>query len=86
LAANVAVADSCTVDGPSGVEPEDVPEQVTAVLLGVAWLYAVSMESSAPAGRPHAVRLARHLAQELDRAVVDRHDRAVWLRSRAAGK
>jgi len=72
----------CTVDGPFGVEAEDIPEEVTAVLLGARWLYTVNVEGSAPAGIRHAVRLARHLAEQLDGAVMDRQQDTVWSRSK----
>jgi hypothetical protein len=77
-----------TVDGPFRVEPEDVPEDVTAAVLGVTHMYGVTVEGSATADIPHAVRFARRLAQSAGGAVVDQQTDAVWARgaSRTASR
>ncbi len=67
-----------TVEGPVQVEPEDVPEDVTAVLLGATHLFNVSVEGSTSANIPHAVRFARRLAQSLGGVVVDQQLDEVW--------
>lgn len=69
-----------TVDGPVRVEPEDVPEDVGAAVLGVTHMYSVTVEASAEADVPYAVRFARRLAQSLGGAAVDRQTDEVWAR------
>lgn len=73
---------SFTVDGPDHVEPEDVPADVSRVVLGARHLYLVTVEGSAGSEVPHAVRFARRLARELDGAVVDQQADEVWSRSK----
>jgi hypothetical protein len=60
-----------TVDGPDRVDPEDVPADVSRVVLGARHLFLVTVEGSAGSEVPHAVRFARRLARELEGAVVD---------------
>jgi hypothetical protein len=72
---------SFTVDGPFGVEPEDVPPEVTGVLLGAGYLYTVLVEGSSAREIPHARRFARRLATTLDGAVFDQQTGEVWSRS-----
>jgi Integrase core domain len=62
-----------TVDGPFDLEAEDVPEDVTATLLGVTHVFHVTVEGSADADVPYAVRFARTLAQALGGVVVDHY-------------
>lgn len=69
-----------TVAGPFGVEPEDVPEEITAVLLGATHMYTIMVEGSAPAAIPHAVRFARRLARAVEGAVQDQQTGEVWAR------
>jgi hypothetical protein len=71
-----------TVDGPTQCEPEDVPESVTAAVLGARHLYSVVVEGSSESDIPHAVRFARRLAKDLDGAVVDRQLDEVWSKAR----
>jgi hypothetical protein len=52
-----------TLGLPVAVELEDVPEEVTAVLLAPAFTYELLVEGSSPTETPHAVRFARRLAQ-----------------------
>jgi hypothetical protein len=73
---------SFTVDGPDRVEPEDVPADVSRVVLGARHLYLVTVEGSAGSEVPHAVRFARRLARELEGAVVDQQADEVWSRSK----
>lgn len=79
---------SFTVDGPFRVEAEDVPEEVTAVILGVSHLYSVMVEGSASSDVPLAVRFARRLAQALSGVVCDQQTGELWARgtSRSAPK
>ncbi|MFN3602026.1 MAG: hypothetical protein ACK4UY_11630 [Dietzia sp.] len=72
---------SFTVDGPDLAEPEDIPSEVAAVLLGPKYLYSVLVEGSAASEIPHAVRFARRLARATDGAVVDLQTDDVWTRS-----
>jgi len=74
---------SFTLDGPGDVEAEDVPAEVTAVLLGARHRYGIIVEGTADAEIPHAVRFARRLAQALDGAVLDQQTDEVWSRSRS---
>jgi hypothetical protein len=69
-----------TADGPFRVEPEDVPEEITAVLLGATHMYTIMVEGSAAAAVPHAVRFARRLARAVEGAVQDQQTGEVWAR------
>ena len=69
-----------TVDGPFDVEAEDVPEVVTATLLGVTHVFYVTAEGSADADVPYAVRFTRTLAQALGGVVVDQQSDQIWAR------
>jgi hypothetical protein len=69
-----------TVDGPVQVDPEDVPDEVTAVLLGATHVFFVRVEGSADVDVPHAVRFARRLAESLGGVVVDPQTDQVWSR------
>jgi hypothetical protein len=69
-----------TVEGPLRVEPEDVPEEITAVLLGATHMYTIMVEGSAAAAVPHAVRFARRLAGAVEGAVQDQQIGEVWAR------
>lgn len=72
-----------TIDGPVVVEAEDVPEEVTAVLLGATHLFQVSVEGSSSADVPYATRFSRRLAQRLGGVVVDQQTDEVWARGAA---
>lgn len=74
---------SFTVDGPDNLEPEDVPAEVTQVVLGPRYLWSVLVEGSAASEVPHAVRFARRLAQALDGAVCDQQTDELWTRSKS---
>jgi hypothetical protein len=69
-----------TVDGPFRVEAEDIPDDVTAAVLGVSHMYTVMVEGSAPTEVPFAVRFARRLGQALGGAVADQQTDEVWSR------
>jgi hypothetical protein len=73
---------SFTVGLPVAVEPEDVPEEVTAVLLGPSYLYELLVEGSSTVEIPHAVRFARRLAQASGGAVLDQQSGQVWARGK----
>jgi hypothetical protein len=53
---------SFTLALPVTVEAEDVPEDVTAALLGPSYLYELVVGGSSTTETPHAVRFARRLA------------------------
>jgi hypothetical protein len=67
-----------TVDGPVGLEAEDVPDEVTAALLGAEVVFYVTVEGSAAADVPFAVRFSRQLAGATDGAVLDKQTGKVW--------
>jgi hypothetical protein len=69
-----------TVDGPLQMEPEDVPPEITAVLLGAMHIYTIMVEGSAAAAGPHAARFARRLARAVEGAVHDQQTGEVWAR------
>lgn len=73
---------SFTLGLPVRLEPEDVPEEVTAVMLGPRVLYDLIVEGSSATETPHAVRFARRLAQEVDGAVLDQQADDVWTRGK----
>lgn len=64
------------------VEAEDVPDEVTATLLGAACLYELLVEGSAASEIPHAVRFARRLAEASDGVVLDPQLDQTWSRGR----
>ncbi|MDQ0896055.1 hypothetical protein [Agromyces ramosus] len=74
---------SFTVDGPDAVDFEDIPAEVAAAVLGVRWLYSISVEGTTESEVLHAVRFARRLAQALNGAVVDQQTDEVWSRSQS---
>ncbi|MCZ9881859.1 hypothetical protein [Arthrobacter sp. B2a2-09] len=67
-----------TVEGPIAVEPQDVPEEITAVALGIKYLFQVFVEGTADASVPHAIRFARRLSKQLSGAVLDLQTGEVW--------
>jgi hypothetical protein len=74
---------SFTLGSPVPIEAEDVPEEVTAVLLGTAYLYELMVEGSSATETPHAVRFARRLATASDGVVVDQQSGEVWTRGKS---
>lgn len=62
---------SFTVEPPERVEPEDVPDEITAVLLGATSQVLVRVEGSEASEVPHAIRAARRIALAMRGAVHD---------------
>lgn len=60
-----------TVDGPHGLEPEDVPSEVTALVLNARWLYRVSVPATPSAAGTRATGFARRMTRAFDGAWVD---------------
>ena len=73
---------SFTLGLPVAVEMEDVPEEVTAALLGPSYLYELMVEGSSSIETPHAVRFARRLAQASAGVVLDQQTGQVWARGK----
>ncbi|CAN7196797.1 hypothetical protein [Arthrobacter sp. LjRoot14] len=72
-------AASCfTLEGPYLVEPEDVPHEVTAAVLGAGVMYSILVEGSDPVSIPHAVRFSKRMAKVGTGAVVDDQTEEVW--------
>jgi len=71
-----------TLEGPKPIEEEDVPEEITAVLLGASVLYEILVEGSSEPDIPHAVRFARRLAKASDGAVLNPQEDSVWSRGK----
>ncbi len=69
-----------TLARPLAVEPEDVPEEVTAVLLDARLLWELHVEGSTVPGVPHAVRFARRLATAAGGVVLDLQTGQTWHR------
>lgn len=67
-----------TVDGPFDVEPEDVPEELALVAIGVTVMYQVLVEGSAEVSIPHAVRFSKRLAASVNGAILDQQSDAIW--------
>lgn len=70
------------VDGPTRVEPEDVPEEVTGAVLDARFTYSVTVEGTSAQSIPYALRFARKVAAEARGAVLDPQTDQVWSRSR----
>lgn len=73
---------SFTLGAGAQLEPEDVPEEVTAAVLGPRWLYEILVEGSAASEIPHAVRFARRLGAACSGAVLDQQTGEVWARGK----
>jgi hypothetical protein len=71
-----------TLSLPAAAEAEDVPEEVTAVLLTPAFLYELLVEGSYSTEIPHAVKFARRLAEASSGAVLDRQTGDTWTRGK----
>ncbi|MBG6054577.1 hypothetical protein IWX81_000967 [Salinibacterium sp. CAN_S4] len=67
-----------TVDGPFDVEPEDVPEELATVAIGVTVMYQVLVEGSADLSIPHALRFSKRLAASVNGAMIDQQTGAMW--------
>ncbi|MGZ6807657.1 MAG: hypothetical protein ACXVGG_13675, partial [Mycobacteriaceae bacterium] len=73
---------SFTLGLPVAVETEDVPEEVTAVLLAPACLYELLVEGSSTTETQHAVRFARRLAEASGGVVLDQQTGQTWHRGK----
>jgi hypothetical protein len=73
---------SFTLGSAAAVEPEDVPEEVTAVLLAPTCLYELLVEGSSATETPHAVRFAKRLAEVTDGVVLDQQTGQTWHRGK----
>jgi hypothetical protein len=71
-----------TLGLPAPVEAEDVPDEVTAVVLGATCVYELLVEGSAASEIPHAVRFARRLADASSGAVMDQQSGETWTRGK----
>lgn len=74
---------SFTLGLPVPIEAEDVPEEVTAVLLGASCLYELMVEGASATETPHAVRFARRLATASSGVVLDQQSGEVWTRGKS---
>ncbi|MFC4139496.1 MULTISPECIES: hypothetical protein [unclassified Microbacterium] len=72
----------CTLQSPVLLEAEDVPEEISGLMLGARFLLEVSVEGSAEADIPHAIRLARRLAEATGGVVEDPQTDAYWSRGK----
>src|SRR5439155_25680883 len=73
---------SFTLGLPVAVELEDIPDEVTAVLLGASCVYFLLAEGSSPIETPRAVRFARRLAEATHGAVLDQQTGQTWTRGK----
>ncbi|MBN2176066.1 MAG: hypothetical protein JW722_00235 [Demequinaceae bacterium] len=69
-----------TLEGPFLVEPEDIPEEVTARLLGASHLLTVSIHVSSETAINLGHEFARRLARAFDGAVHDTTTDEIWAR------
>jgi hypothetical protein len=74
---------SFSVGVPLLVEPEDVPVEVVAAVLGPTHLVEITVEGYTASEIPHAVRAARRVAAAMDGAVLDPQTDEVFRRGRA---
>lgn len=70
-----------TVDGPSSIEAEDLPDEVSAQVLGATVQYQVLVEGSAEVSIPHAIRFAKRLAANIHGAMLDEQTGEIWAAS-----
>ncbi|ALE07439.1 hypothetical protein AL755_21390 [Arthrobacter sp. ERGS1:01] len=73
-----------TIDGPFEVEAEDVPEEITASIIGAKAMYQVLVEGSEEASIPHAARFARKLAKAVKGAMLDEQTDGVWPKAKGS--
>lgn len=73
---------SFTLGLPVQVEAEDVPDEVTAVLLDARVMYELLVEGSSTTEAPHAVRFGRRLAEATRVALLDSQTDQVWTRGK----
>ncbi|SEF10734.1 hypothetical protein SAMN04489740_4025 [Arthrobacter alpinus] len=67
-----------TLEGPYDVEADDIPDEVTASVLGVGTTYSILVEGSDPVAIPHAVRFAKRLAKAGQGVVMDLQTDELW--------
>ena len=72
-----------TVALPHPVEPEDIPEEIGAVLLGATSVVEILVEGSADSEIPYAIRAARRVAGVMGGAVLDPQTDEVFARGRS---
>jgi len=70
-----------TIDGPFMIEAEDVPVEVTAQVLGVKWLYRVSVEEISDKTVADAERISRRLAKQACGVLFDEQTDQLWPKS-----
>lgn len=70
-----------TIDGPFAVEDEDIPLEVTARILGVKWLYRISVEDVSDKTMGDANRISRKLTKAASGILVDEQTGQVWPKS-----
>ena len=75
---------SFTVDGPFAVEPEDLPDEVTAVLPEAATMFQVLVEGTVESEIVHGVRFAKKLAKACHGVAVDEQTEEVWPQPRVS--
>lgn len=74
-----------TLEGPYLMEPEDVPQDVTAAVLGSGAMYSILVEGTDPASIPYAVRFAKRLAKEGNGAARDHQTEEIWPKASTRG-
>ncbi|MET4001797.1 hypothetical protein ABIB48_000495 [Arthrobacter sp. UYCu511] len=67
-----------TLEGPFDVEVDDIPDEVTASVLGVGTMYSILVEGSDPVAIPHAVRFAKRLAKAGQGVAMDLQTDELW--------
>ena len=73
---------SFTLAEGSQLEREDVPDEITALMLDASVLYDLGVEGSATAEIPHAIRFARRLAAAVNGVVEDPQLGTYWTRGK----
>lgn len=71
-----------TLELPVRIEPEDVPEEITASALAPSQLYQLMVEGSSARAVPHAIAFARRLATAAAGVVLDQQTGMVWSRGK----
>lgn len=78
-------ANCFTLEGPYLVEPEDVPHEVTAAVLGATVMYSIMVEGTDPISIPYAVRFSKRMAKEGNGAAQDLQTEEVWPKTSTRG-
>ncbi len=71
-----------TLGNAVAIEAEDVPSEVTAVMLAPKWMYELVVEGSSSTGTSQAIRMARRLAGASNGVVLDQQTDQTWARGR----